>query len=153
MLTSNARYFFNRFLNFICCPCALQKIPFIIKAGKALNERKVEVRVQFRTQPGYFAENGDEMRNEFVMRVQPNEAMYMKMVVKKPGLDMDYVMSELNLTYGDRHASLLSSELRTIVIVILFFNAIAVFIAIFVVVVVVVVFIVRIDNNGGGTSS
>lgn len=31
------------------------------------------------------------------------EAIYMKMVVKKPGLDMDYEMSELDLSYPERY--------------------------------------------------
>ena len=34
----------------------------------------------------------------------PGEAIYAKMVVKKPGLDMEYEMSELDLTYPDRYS-------------------------------------------------
>lgn len=76
----------------------------LIKAGKALNETKMEVRVQFKTQAGFFAEKAaaEGMRNEFVMTLKPKDAMYLKLVMKKPGLNMDMTMSELNLTYNER---------------------------------------------------
>ena len=37
------------------------------------------------------------------IRVQPDEAIYMKMAMKEPGLDMDTIMSELDLTYKQRY--------------------------------------------------
>lgn len=37
------------------------------------------------------------------IRVQPDEAVYMKMAMKKPGLEMDTIMSELDLTYKQRY--------------------------------------------------
>lgn len=43
------------------------------------------------------------IRNEFVLRFQPGEALYCKFVVKKPGLDMDMELSELDLTYPERY--------------------------------------------------
>ncbi|MCI19586.1 glucose-6-phosphate 1-dehydrogenase, partial [Trifolium medium] len=36
-------------------------------------------------------------RNEFVIRLQPSEAIYMKFTVKQPGLEMSAVQSELDL--------------------------------------------------------
>ena len=38
-------------------------------------------------------------------RFQPDEAIYMKMVVKMPGLDMATTISEMNLSYGERYGS------------------------------------------------
>ncbi|CAD7703420.1 unnamed protein product [Ostreobium quekettii] len=78
-------------------------VPFVLKAGKALNERKAEVRIQLKPTPAslYLSEG---MRNEFVMRLQPGEAIYMKTVVKKPGLEMDTEMSELDLSYTKRYS-------------------------------------------------
>ena len=68
-------------------------VPFIIKAGKALNEGKCEIRVQLRDVPGdLFAHKrngGKQARNEFVVRLQPDPAIYMKMTVKEPGLGME----------------------------------------------------------------
>ena len=59
-------------------------VPFIMKAGKALNERKCEVRIQFKHPPGAeFKFGGAEVPlNELVIRVQPNDAIYFKFNVK-----------------------------------------------------------------------
>ncbi|KAJ7974743.1 Glucose-6-phosphate 1-dehydrogenase [Quillaja saponaria] len=78
-------------------------VPFILKAGKALNSRKAEIRVQFKDVPGDIFKCKKQGRNEFVIRLQPSEAMYMKLTVKKPGLEMSTVQSELDLSYGQRY--------------------------------------------------
>uniref|UniRef100_A0A0E0NHE0 Glucose-6-phosphate 1-dehydrogenase n=1 Tax=Oryza rufipogon TaxID=4529 RepID=A0A0E0NHE0_ORYRU len=101
-------------------------VPFILKAGKALNNRKAEIRVQFKDAPGdifkflsaivlllpmvsktlflFHPDKGKKQgRNEFVIRLQPSEAMYMKLTVKKPGLEMATEQSELDLSYGLRY--------------------------------------------------
>ncbi|CAG8633471.1 11201_t:CDS:2, partial [Paraglomus brasilianum] len=79
-------------------------VPFILKCGKALNEQKTEIRIQFQDVPGNVFRGAP--RNELVIRVQPNEAMYMKFVNKQPGLSMDTVISELDLTYKRRFSDL-----------------------------------------------
>eukprot|EP00794_Sanderia_malayensis_P006121 gene6121-6825_t len=76
-------------------------VPFILKCGKALNERKGEIRTQFREVPGDIF-SGQCQRNELVIRVQPDEAVYCKMMTKKPGMHIDPVETELDLTYIDR---------------------------------------------------
>jgi glucose-6-phosphate 1-dehydrogenase len=79
-------------------------VPFILKAGKALNEQKTEVRIQFKdVTSGIFK---DIPRNELVIRVQPNESVYIKMNSKLPGLSMQTVMTELDLTYRRRFSDL-----------------------------------------------
>eukprot|EP00475_Leptophrys_vorax_P042914 TRINITY_DN8096_c0_g1_i2.p1 TRINITY_DN8096_c0_g1~~TRINITY_DN8096_c0_g1_i2.p1 ORF type:complete len:245 (-),score=19.64 TRINITY_DN8096_c0_g1_i2:605-1339(-) len=78
-------------------------VPFILKAGKALESRKAEIRVQFHDVPGDIFGCGRASRDEFVMRLQPSEAMYMKLTVKKPGLEMAATMSELDLSYRQRY--------------------------------------------------
>eukprot|EP00271_Cylindrocystis_brebissonii_P016091 TRINITY_DN39291_c0_g1_i1.p1 TRINITY_DN39291_c0_g1~~TRINITY_DN39291_c0_g1_i1.p1 ORF type:complete len:526 (-),score=130.76 TRINITY_DN39291_c0_g1_i1:704-2281(-) len=86
-------------------------VPFIMKAGKALNERKAEIRVQFKDVPGdIFGGETKGGRNEFVMRLQPSEAMYMKLTVKKPGLEMAPIVSELDLSYHDRYSGVVIPE-------------------------------------------
>merc|ERR1712029_1288157 len=61
-------------------------VPFIMKAGKALNEQKTEIRIQYKdVTQGIFK---DIARNELVIRVQPGEAVYLKMNTKSPGLQM-----------------------------------------------------------------
>nr|XP_002126015.1 glucose-6-phosphate 1-dehydrogenase-like [Ciona intestinalis] len=78
-------------------------VPFILKCGKALNERKAEVRVQFRDVPGDIFSNGVVKRNELVMRVQPNEAVYCKMMTKSPGMNVEPVETEMDLSYNLRY--------------------------------------------------
>ena len=62
-------------------------VPFIIKCGKALNEKKAEVRIQFKDQPADIFKQ--TVRNELVIRVQPDEAVYLKMNVKSPGMSFE----------------------------------------------------------------
>lgn len=66
-----------------------------------MNERKAEVRVQFRDVPGDIF-GGKCRRNELVIRLQPNEAMYMKTMTKEPGMSFEPLESELDLTYKSR---------------------------------------------------
>jgi len=75
-------------------------VPFILKCGKALNERKAEIRVQFKCPVNNLFE--DLSPNELVLRVQPNEAVYMKMSTKKPGLVGGVAHTEMDLSYITR---------------------------------------------------
>ncbi|KAH1022974.1 glucose-6-phosphate 1-dehydrogenase isoform X2 [Dendroctonus ponderosae] len=77
-------------------------VPFILKCGKALNERKAEVRIQFEDVPGDIFD-GKPKRNELVIRVQPGEALYCKLMVKTPGMAFDMEETELDLTYVHRY--------------------------------------------------
>jgi len=77
-------------------------VPFFLRCGKALNERKAEVRIQYRDVPGDIF-NGQLKRNELVMRVQPGEAVYVKMMTKQPGMSFDLEETELDLTYKKRY--------------------------------------------------
>ncbi|KAJ3393516.1 Glucose-6-phosphate 1-dehydrogenase [Entophlyctis sp. JEL0112] len=76
-------------------------VPFILKAGKALNESKVEIRIQFNNVAGNLYPGA--VRNELVIRLQPNEAVYMKMVNKEPGLSSAVHVTELDLSYEKRY--------------------------------------------------
>ncbi|WVO21590.1 glucose-6-phosphate dehydrogenase [Cryptococcus decagattii] len=69
-------------------------VPFIMKAGK------VEIRVQYKdATQGIFT---DIPRDELVMRIQPDEAVYLKMNNKLPGFHTRAVPVELDLTYKKR---------------------------------------------------
>jgi glucose-6-phosphate 1-dehydrogenase len=93
-------------------------VPFILKAGKggcftttttivliflaALNQAKVEIRVQFKdVTQGIFK---DISRNELVIRIQPSEAAYLKLNAKTPGMYTKAMPVEMDLTYGRRFA-------------------------------------------------
>jgi len=75
-------------------------VPFIMKCGKALSEKKAEVRLQFREAGHNLYQNAP--LNELVLRLS-DEAIYLKMCIKKSGLSDDLEVSELDLTYKSRH--------------------------------------------------
>ncbi|KAF8018396.1 hypothetical protein BT93_H3322 [Corymbia citriodora subsp. variegata] len=84
-------------------------VPFLMKAGKALQDRRAEIRVQFRHVPGnlYSQKLGtdlDQATNELVIRVQPDEAIYLMINNKVPGLEMKLDHSNLNLHYAARYS-------------------------------------------------
>ncbi|XP_068656032.1 glucose-6-phosphate 1-dehydrogenase, chloroplastic-like [Aristolochia californica] len=84
-------------------------VPFLMKAGKALHNRRAEIRVQFRHVPGNlykrsFGTDLDRATNELVIRVQPDEAIYLKINNKVPGLGMRLDRSNLNLHYAARYS-------------------------------------------------
>ncbi|RWW33904.1 hypothetical protein GW17_00001339 [Ensete ventricosum] len=84
-------------------------VPFLMKAGKALESRRTEIRVQFRHVPGNlykrsFGTDLDRATNELVIRVQPDEAIYLKINNKVPGLGMRLDRSNLNLLYSSRYS-------------------------------------------------
>ena len=68
----------------------------------ALNEAKVEIRIQYKdVTQGIFKDIG---RNELVIRIQPNEAVYLKLNNKMPGLYTRTLPIEMDLTYKRRYA-------------------------------------------------
>ncbi|KAI9251610.1 glucose-6-phosphate dehydrogenase [Sporodiniella umbellata] len=79
-------------------------VPFILKSGKALDNDKAEVRIQFKKVPGSLFSG--EPKNELVFRVQPGEAIYMKFNSKVPGFSTDNMITELDLTYKTRYNNL-----------------------------------------------
>jgi glucose-6-phosphate 1-dehydrogenase len=62
----------------------------------------VEVRIQFKdVTQGIFK---DIARNELVLRIQPSEAVYLKLNAKMPGLYTRAIPTEMDLTYKRRFA-------------------------------------------------
>ncbi|KAI9478041.1 MAG: glucose-6-phosphate dehydrogenase [Benjaminiella poitrasii] len=79
-------------------------VPFILKAGKGMDNSKAEIRIQFKKLPGSLFD--DVPRNELVFRVQPGEAVYMKFNNKVPGFSYETMITELDLTYKNRYDNL-----------------------------------------------
>uniref|UniRef100_T1H6Z2 Glucose-6-phosphate 1-dehydrogenase n=1 Tax=Megaselia scalaris TaxID=36166 RepID=T1H6Z2_MEGSC len=78
-------------------------VPFIMRAGKGLNQGKAEIRVQFKDVAGDIFD-GNPKRNELVMRIQPGEAIYMKINMKNPGSSgFEFHETEMDLTYENRY--------------------------------------------------
>eukprot|EP00931_Biecheleriopsis_adriatica_P047839 TRINITY_DN27608_c0_g1_i1.p1 TRINITY_DN27608_c0_g1~~TRINITY_DN27608_c0_g1_i1.p1 ORF type:complete len:817 (-),score=165.81 TRINITY_DN27608_c0_g1_i1:57-2441(-) len=76
-------------------------VPFIMKAGKGLESQHTLVRIQFKKAPpnSLF---GEQPQNELVIRIQPNEAIYYKILAKMPGLsqqarDVEQTVLDLDL--------------------------------------------------------
>eukprot|EP00917_Polyrhabdina_sp_WS-2016_P025960 GHVP01055830.1.p1 GENE.GHVP01055830.1~~GHVP01055830.1.p1 ORF type:complete len:811 (+),score=155.86 GHVP01055830.1:1042-3474(+) len=76
-------------------------VPFILKAGKGLEERMAEIRIQLQPPPGSLAPD-NIARNEMVIRIQPHEAVYVKILTKEPGLKKELLQTELNLTMQEK---------------------------------------------------
>ncbi|XRB16007.1 glucose-6-phosphate dehydrogenase [Pseudoscourfieldia marina] len=83
-------------------------VPFLMKAGKALEKREAQIRVQFRHVPGnlYQSKLGTDLEgvtNELVIRIQPDEAMYLRLNNKVPGLGMRIDRTKLDLSYHQEY--------------------------------------------------
>mmetsp|Transcript_32722 Transcript_32722/g.63952 ORF Transcript_32722/g.63952 Transcript_32722/m.63952 type:complete len:157 (+) Transcript_32722:1-471(+) len=75
-----------------------------MRAGKALDERLAQVRVRFKDVPGGLYSSdaiGKEAANELVIRLQPDEAIFMTVVNKVPGLTNELTRTNLKLGYSD----------------------------------------------------
>jgi glucose-6-phosphate 1-dehydrogenase len=81
-----------------------QGVPFFVEAGKGVDERVSEVRIRFR--PGasaLFGAPGILPANELVIRIQPDEAINLRIMNKTPGLAWDIQPSDLRLLYRDQY--------------------------------------------------
>ncbi|XP_026194454.1 uncharacterized protein LOC34622585 [Cyclospora cayetanensis] len=73
-------------------------------AGKALEKRSTEIRIQLRPIAQAFYPEEDLAENELVIIVQPREAIYLKFYTKKPGLAPGLQLTELDLSDELREA-------------------------------------------------
>ena len=82
-------------------------VPFLMKAGKGLDERMAEVRVKFKPKPYNSLMQPHEVSaaapppgNELVMRIQPDEALYLKTFSKMPGLAQVVKPTVMDMKYA-----------------------------------------------------
>jgi glucose-6-phosphate 1-dehydrogenase len=75
-------------------------VPFVMKAGKGLDERLAEVRVRYKSQPYNKLLVGPQAKNELVCRIQPDEALYLKTHTKKPGLEQEVEPTCMDMRYA-----------------------------------------------------
>lgn len=71
-------------------------VPFILSAGKALDEALVEIRVRFKKG------SSSSSSNDLVLRVQPRESISLQVATKTPGLATDSTTAELVLPYASQ---------------------------------------------------
>ena len=76
-------------------------VPFLFTAGKGMDERVCEIRVRFKLQANNLM-MGVRQQNELVLRVQPDEAIYMATVAKEPGITAEQVRrpAVMDMTYS-----------------------------------------------------
>lgn len=76
-----------------------KNVPFIFMAGKALDEKKVDVTIHFKQPKNATFQNNPLPHNELVMRLQPNESIYLKTNIKAPGFNTQPISSQLQINY------------------------------------------------------
>src|SRR5699024_9393124 len=93
-------------VTFACFPLKVENerwegVPFILSAGKALDEAIVEVRIQFK--PSVSAAGpGPVLHNELVIRIQPDEAIYFTVNTKQAGFSNKVAATNLDLSYKEK---------------------------------------------------
>ncbi|KAH8388736.1 hypothetical protein KR200_006354, partial [Drosophila serrata] len=74
-------------------------VPFILRAGMALNDTKSEVRIQYKPVPCHPYHMGKgQIRNEMVLRTQPTEEIFMRLRLKGNSLNLCPGEAEINLS-------------------------------------------------------
>jgi glucose-6-phosphate 1-dehydrogenase len=76
-------------------------VPFFLSAGKGLDAHLTEVRIRFRPVAGNLFCRAGECPdvNELVIRVQPDESVFFRVVSKVPGVEMKMESRPLDLRY------------------------------------------------------
>ncbi len=86
-----------------------QGVPFTITAGKALDVKINELRVRFRESPdNIFCGSGNcPEANELIIRIQPNEGVFLKLNSKVPGLDTKLKPLDLDMEYHEEFSQVI----------------------------------------------
>jgi glucose-6-phosphate 1-dehydrogenase len=98
-------------------------VPFLLRTGKRLQRRAAEIAVTFKRPPQtLFTDTPAHLLrpNELVLRIQPQEGIFLRFAAKKPGQHIDVVPVEMDFTYSrhfggaeqDAYARLLLDALR-----------------------------------------
>lgn len=87
-------------------------VPLELTTGKALNEKKTEIRIHFR-------KSHETQGNMLVLRIQPDEAVEMEFLAKKPGYARVLEPHKMSFTYpeetvlGDAYEQVLVDAIRS----------------------------------------
>ncbi len=85
-------------------------VPFIARAGKALNENRTEVRIQFKqTETSNLFEKRCN-RNELVLNLKPNEGIFLNICTKRPGFNFVQEETNLDLIIKEKYKNLYLPE-------------------------------------------
>ncbi len=75
-------------------------VPFYMRAGKRLPKKVTEISIAFRDAPGYLFKKNSIDQNLLVIRIQPNEAISLKMNCKVPGISSPIQPVKMDFRYG-----------------------------------------------------
>jgi len=78
-------------------------VPFFIRHGKRLKERRTEICIQFNRPPTHYFKNlgiQTPEANTLVFRIQPDEAISLKFAAKPPGMEFTIQSVEMDFNYG-----------------------------------------------------
>ena len=95
-----------------------QGVPFLISAGKGVEARMTEIRVQFQDVPSnmFCGPGGCPDANQLTIRVQPDEAIYMSLVNKVPGMGMQLTTRNLDLQYREAFSELIPDAYESLLL-------------------------------------
>ncbi len=75
-------------------------VPFTLSCGKALTTSRTEILIDFKSVPySIFAQRNQLTANQLLIRVQPDEAIELRIMNKVPGLAFDLENATLDLLY------------------------------------------------------
>jgi len=96
-------------------------VPFFVAAGKGLDSRMTEIRISFRSVPNCMFCRSERCpdNNELVIRVQPDEAIYLTVVNKVPGAEMVIDSTELDLRYAAAFDKIIPDAYESLILEIL----------------------------------
>jgi glucose-6-phosphate 1-dehydrogenase len=94
-------------------------VPFLLRAAKGMDRKLTEIHVQFRHVPGNVfcpMRNNCLPPNELVIRVQPDEAIFIRFINKVPGLGMKIDTGELDLTYAKAYDHIIPDAYESLIL-------------------------------------
>ena len=101
----------------IGCP-RWEGVPFLISAGKGLDARMTKIIVRFRSVPGnMFCDlGGCPTPNKLSIRVQPDEAIYLSLTNKVPGMGMTLQPRDLDLQYKEAFSEVIPDAYESLLL-------------------------------------
>lgn len=90
-------------------------VPFLLRCGKGLRERKTEIIIQFHKLGCTLFDCNEIEENQLIINVQPNEGIYMRLNTKAPGITDEILCSDLDLPYKSRFEARLPDAYERII--------------------------------------
>jgi glucose-6-phosphate 1-dehydrogenase len=81
-----------------------KRVPFYVRTGKHLTERRTEIAIHFKAAPAYpfLKEQGaNPQPNWLVLRTAPDEGIFLELQVKRPGADVALATVGMDFRYDD----------------------------------------------------